>query len=91
MLKKLSSGLHVSCQGEDVRQQSRGVGVAEVTHILSEAGQALLHLRILQEIMTDDLRTRSRRTSASGGKKVRTPVLTWLLPTATNKCSRFQI
>lgn len=39
----MSTGLHVSCQSEDVGHQSCGVGVAEVTDGLFEARQALLH------------------------------------------------
>ena len=57
MLQKESSGLHVSCQGEDVRQQSRGVAVTEVAERLSEARQALLHSRVLDQIINNDLRT----------------------------------
>ncbi len=47
VLQKVITGLHVSCQGEDVRQQSCSVGVAEVTDGLLEARQALVHHRIL--------------------------------------------
>ena len=47
VLQKVSTGLHVSCQGEDVRQQGCGVGVAEVTDGLLEAGQALIYHWIL--------------------------------------------
>ena len=46
----MSTGLHVACQGEDVRQQSCGVGVTEVTDGLFEARQALVHHRILDQI-----------------------------------------
>ncbi len=50
MIQKVSTGLHVSCQSEDVRQQSGGVGVAEVTDGLPEARQALIHCWILEQI-----------------------------------------
>lgn len=50
MLQESSPGLHVSSQSEDVRHQGCSVGVAQVTHGLPEAGQALVHHWILEKV-----------------------------------------
>lgn len=54
VLQEVSSGLHVSCQSEDVRQQSCSVDVAEIIDGLSEARQASFHHSVLWQNKTTE-------------------------------------